>query len=225
MSAVSDGNGGTNIIFGAAACYMEGTHLTTVRGDICVEQLRAGDLVRARFAGPVPVIWIGRRQLDCRRYPAPQKVWPVRVRAGALGVRAPYRDLWLSPDHAIFADGVLIPIKYLVNGTTIEQVPMDAVTYYHVELRRHDVLLAEGLPAESYLDTGDRSNFENGGSSVRLHPDFGSRRREAEGCAPLIVIGPELLAVRQLVNALAAAPRNRVLGRRTAGGRRVSASR
>jgi len=54
---------------------------------------------------------------------------------------------------------------------------MDEVTYYHVELDDHDLLLAEGLPVESYLDTGDRSNFENGGGPIALHPDFSTRRQ------------------------------------------------
>lgn len=84
-------------------------------------------------------------------------------------------------------------------------MPCRAVTYYHVELRRHDVLDAEGMPAESYLDTGDRRNFENGGSVLALHPDFGGLRWEAEGYAPLIVTGAKLEAVRQHVDARAAA--------------------
>jgi hypothetical protein len=50
--------------------------------------------------------------------------------------------------------------------------------------------------AESYLDTGDRSHFENGGASVRLYPDFSARMWEANGCAPLVVTRPFLAAVR-----------------------------
>ena len=59
------------------------------------------------------------------------------------------------------------------------------------------------MPAESYLDTGDRANFEYGSGMVALHPDFGALRWEAEGCAPLIVTGPKLQAVRRRVNARA----------------------
>jgi hypothetical protein len=83
----------------------------------------------------------------------------VRVRAGAFAAGAPQRDLWLSPDHAVFVDDVLIPIRYLINGRTIAQERVDAVTYYHVELSDHEVILAEGLPCESYLDTGNRAAF------------------------------------------------------------------
>ena len=124
----------------------------------------------------------------------------MRISAGAFGDGRPLRDLWLSPDHAVFVDDVLIPVRHLINGTSVVQVPMNEVTYYHVELPRHDVVLAEGLPAESYLDTGDRCNFDNGGGAVALHPDFSMRVWEAEGCAPLIVTGAQLAAVRQRLN-------------------------
>jgi hypothetical protein len=128
----------------------------------------------------------------------------VRIAAGAFGASRPCRELWLSPDHAVYVGDVLIPVKYLINGVSIAQVPMDEVTYYHVELPRHSVLLAEGLAAESYLDTGDRSNFANHGGPIMLYPDFASRAWDANGCAPLVVTGPELDAAKRWVNGLAA---------------------
>jgi len=130
------------------------------------------------------------------------------VRAGAFDDGKPRRDLWLSPDHAVLVDEMLIPIKFLANGMSIEQVPVDKVAYYHIELAEHDVLLAEGLPAESYLDTGDRSNFTGGGGALVLHPDFWDTASmwEARGCAPLVVAGPDLDAVRQRLDARARQP-------------------
>ncbi len=189
----------------ATACYRVGTRIATPRGDVAVEDLAIGEKVQARFVGLAAIRWIGHRHIDCRRHPEPRKVWPVRVRPGAFAAGAPRRDLWLSPDHAVFVQDVLIPIKHLINGTSIAQVPMDEVTYYHVELAEHDVLLAEGLPAESYLDLGDRANFTNGGGPIALHPDLSARIWEAMGCAPLIVTGPELNAARRGVNGAAAA--------------------
>jgi hypothetical protein len=90
-------------------------------------------------------------------------------------------------------------VKHLVNGTSIAQVPVAAVTYFHVELARHDVLLAEGLPAESYLDMKDGSNYARTPGPVVMHPEFAARMWEAFGCAPLVVTGAELEAVRELV--------------------------
>jgi hypothetical protein len=78
-------------------------------------------------------------------------------------------------------------------------VERDAVVYYHVELPRHELVLAEGLAVESYLDVGDRSNFENGGGAVALFPNFTSLKWETEGCAPLVVCGRELAEARAVV--------------------------
>jgi hypothetical protein len=177
-------------------CFAAGTRLATPGGRVAVEQLAAGDAVLTRFRGVQRVSWIGRRTLDCRRHPRPERVWPVRIAAGAFGDHTPARDLFLSPDHAVFAEGVLIPIKYLINGTNVTQRPVDCVTYYHVELLRHDVLLAEDLPAESYLDIGNRARFGGRAAPVAPGAGFAERLREAAGCAPLEVTGPRLQALR-----------------------------
>ena len=81
----------------------------------------------------------------------------------------------------------------------ITQVPVDHVTYYHIELPQHDVVLAQGLPAESFLDMKDGSNYANRSGPIRLYPDFTARMWEAFGCARLVVTGPELAAARALV--------------------------
>lgn len=132
-------------------------------------------------------------------HPDPRRVWPVRIRAGAFGRGQPRRILYLSPDHAVFVDGTLIPIKYLIDDEAIRQVRPRHVTYYHVELPQHDVLLAEGLPAESYLASDDRSDFANGGGTTKLFPDFSVREWEAFGCAPLAITGPIVEAARRRV--------------------------
>jgi hypothetical protein len=151
-----------------------------------------------------PIIWIGQREVDCTRHPKPKQVWPVRITAGAFGPGMPHTDLVLSPDHAVYVGEVLIPVKRLINGSTIVQVPVDRVTYYHIELPRHDVVLAEGLPAESFLDMKDGSNYAKTHGVVALQPDFSSRMWEAFGCAPLVVTGPEFEVARDLVESFAA---------------------
>jgi T5SS/PEP-CTERM-associated repeat protein/uncharacterized repeat protein (TIGR03803 family) len=183
-------------VTGAAPCYREGTLIETDHGPIAVETLRIGDHVLSHFGGLVPVQWLGWRRVDCRNHPQKEDVWPVRVDADAFGPGLPRRALWLSPDHAVYVDDVLIPIRYLINGATISQVAMDAVVYYHVELPSHDVLLAEGMPAESFLDTGNRNAFANGGPAVQLHPDFALKVWEAESCAKLVFSGPKLTDVQ-----------------------------
>ena len=182
-------------------CFAAGTLIETDRGPVAVEALREGDrVVTSEDARCEPIVWIGRRAVDCRPHPRPEQVWPVRVRRGAFGPRQPVRDLYLSPDHAVFVNDVLVPVKYLVNGSSIAQVRRKTVMYYHVELPQHELILAEGLAVESYLDVGDRSNFENGGGVVALFPNFTSLKWETEGCAPLVVTGPELEAARAVVS-------------------------
>jgi hypothetical protein len=195
---------------GVVPCFVAGTRISTERGEVAVEELHEGDRVQMMQGGAAePVVWIGHRTVECTRHPEPRKVWPVRIVEGAFGPGQPYRDLFLSPDHAVFVGDALIPVKYLINGTNIAQVPVDEVTYYHVQLPRHAVLLADGLAAESYLDTGDRLNFANGGGPIALYPDFASRIWDAEGCAPLVVTGAELDAARQWVSAIAVASAQR----------------
>jgi hypothetical protein len=184
-------------------CFATGTRIATVGGEVPVEHLRIGDRIVAHFGAPLRrVVWLGCRRVDCR-HARPWDVWPVRIVAGALGHERPHRDLWLSPEHAVYLCGVLIPARLLINGSTIEQVQLDVITYHHVELSRHDVLLAEGLAVESYLDTGNRADFD-GGRLVTLHPDFAWRQWEAEGCAPLVVTGPQLVDARREIEAIAA---------------------
>ncbi len=176
-------------------CFAAGTRIATPDGAVPVEELCAGQSVVTVMDGTAkPIVWIGRRRIDCRRHPSPESVWPVRIREGAFGPGLPLRDLFVSPDHALFTDGVLIPAKYLVDGRSVAQVPMDTVTYHHIELTCHDVVLAEGLPAETYLDTDGRASFDNGRAPTRLHPDLSSLLWEAKGCAPLVVTGPVLAA-------------------------------
>jgi hypothetical protein len=137
----------------------------------------------------MPVKWIGRRRLDLRTHPRPETVMPVRIAAGAFGDAMPHRDLVLSPDHAVFIEGLLIQARQLVNGTTIRQESdWTAVEYFHVELDAHGILFAEGLPAESYLNTGNLGFFQNSGEPLVLHPDMTDDKdlpsRVAGSCAP-----------------------------------------
>jgi hypothetical protein len=105
----------------------------------------------------------------------------------------------------VFVHGVLIPIRYLLNDASVRQIAVAAVTYWHIELAAHAVLLADGLPAESYLDTGNRAAFANGGTVVAAFPEFARSVWDRAGCAPLVTAGPVRDAVyrRLLAQAMA----------------------
>ncbi len=186
-------------------CFAAGTRIATAHGEVAVEAIGVGDRVQVLLGGGFSeVIWVGRREVDCADHPTPRKVWPVRVAAGAFGPGRPHSDLFLSPDHAVFVGEVLIPIKHLINGSTIAQMTVDRVTYHHIELAEHNVLLAERLPAESFLDMRDGSKYANRPGPVRLYPDYSARIWEAFGCARLVVTGPELATAQALVAEFAA---------------------
>jgi hypothetical protein len=212
FAVAGDGTAGANFTFSGGSgsdevmavqtfpCFVKGTRISTEHGEVAVEELIVGDRVPTMIGkDPGQIVWIGHRTVDCSQHPNPKLVWPVRVSAGAFGRGKPSRDLWLSPDHAVYVEDVLIPVKHLINGSSITQVPQISVTYYHIELQRHDVVLANGLPAESYLAGADRTVFANNNGPVSLYPDLSSRVWEAEGCAPLVVTGPAFEAARRHV--------------------------
>ncbi len=190
---VSIVNGNTEVfLYDTQVCYAAGTRIMTERGEVAVEALAEGDMVATADQGLQPVRWIGHRHLDLTVHPRPEFAAPIRISRGAFAANQPQRDLIVSPDHCLFVDGKLIPAKLLINGMTIVQDrDASAVTYYHVELDHHAVLFAEGLPAESYLDTGNRAFFSNAGLALMLHPEFhvnaGLNCWEQDACAPLAV--------------------------------------
>ena len=188
-----------------APCFAAGTKIATTRGLVAVECIGPGDRVCTVLGGDTAeVIWTGHRAIDCTRHANPDKVWPVVILPHAFGRGMPATNLVLSPEHAVYVAGVLIPIRLLVNGVNVRQVPVDRISYHHVELAEHDVVLANGMPAETWLDTGNRSHFANGGEVIALHPDFAVRAWETAGCAQLVLTGAKLTAVKKQLAADAA---------------------
>ncbi|MGH8813946.1 MAG: Hint domain-containing protein [Advenella sp.] len=158
------------------ACYLKGTHIATPEGEVKVETLKAGDKVLTASGNVATVKWLGFRKLNRDRIPASAQLRaaPIRIAKGALAENVPHRDLTVSPGHRFNFDGALVPALSLVNGLTITQdFSIKHYEYFHVELEKFDMLLAEGAAAESYLDVGDyRNAFENA-ETVAAHPDFG----------------------------------------------------
>ncbi len=189
--------GATSTDISLVACFAAGTRILTAEGPVAVEALAIDDHVVLHGGGTAPIIWLGQRRIDLRHHAKPMLVRPILIRAGAIADGIPQRDLLLSPDHALLLDGHLIPAKALENGSSIRQLAPRAITYYHVELADHAVIYAEGTPAESYLECGNRAAFADGGPVLALHPDFGQAQREARSCAPFIEAGPVVEAVRR----------------------------
>ena len=163
---------GTDLTF-TPLCFLRGTHIATPRGEVPVEDLRIGDLVRTISGAARPLRWIGMgRALVTPRNR--DRATPVVVRRHALAEFVPHRDLYLTRGHALFLDGVLIPVEELVNHRSIAwDETARVVEYYHLELDTHDVLIAEGAAAESYREDANHAQFLNAGTrpaSGRVSP-------------------------------------------------------
>ena len=181
-------------------CFYPGTRIATPRGDVAVETLRAGDMV-ITANGVMPIRWMGESHVHTR-FADPVRSLPVRVGAGALGAGLPARDLLLSPDHALYLEGVLVQAGALAGlpGISREHDVPEHFTYYHVELPSHELLFAEGALAESFVDNVDRMHFQN----------WNERAGIAEPIAEMDV--PRVKSARQLTTAL----RRRLAGAKAA---------
>lgn len=182
-------------------CFAAGTAIACLEGSRPVEALSIGDLVLTASGEARPVRWIGRQAI--RPFFADRlRSDPIRIQAGALGENLPQRDLFVSPDHALFLDGLLVQAGALVNGSTIRQVAAGArFTYFHVELEDHALILAEGVPAESFVDNVTRSRFDNHAEYVALYGEMPSPTGEFDA--------PRVKSHRQLPAAI----RNRLAQR------------
>jgi inosine/xanthosine triphosphate pyrophosphatase family protein len=172
---------GQGVAFAAdPACYCAGTLIQTPDGSAKVETLTIGDSVVTADGRTMPVRWIGRNTVSTR-FADPLRVLPIRIKAGALGDSVPVRDLLVSADHAVLVEDILIQAGALVNGVSIlreKNVP-ETFTYYHVELADHALILAEGAPAETFVDNISRMGFDNWAEHEALY-----------GSDPLIVEMP-----------------------------------
>lgn len=204
---IATGTGAEILLEHVPPCFARGTALLTPSGYRAVETLRPGDPVVTVSGDVRAVRWVGSRTLDIAAHRRPEAVQPVRICGGALSPGVPARPLRLSPDHALLLRGELVPAKLLVNGITIlRERGCMAVTYFHVELDRHDILLAENLAVESYIDTGNRALFDNTVGTPRRDPVFGRGTQwDASAYAPLCLGGPVLREIRLGLRARTAA--------------------
>ena len=162
-------------------CFLAGTRIATPKGERLVETLAPGDLVCTASGATRHIVWVGHGShlaTPNRRTAAT----PVLVAKGALGHNLPHRDLRITKAHALFLDGMLVPVEFLVNHRSIRwDDHTRKVELYHVELETHDVLLANGAAAETYRDDGNRWLFQNANSGWDLPPQ--------EPCAPVVTDG------------------------------------
>jgi Hint domain len=178
-----NGNGGNH---NGANCFLKGTKILTADGERKIEDLANGDLLPTKFGGLRPIQWIGRYP---RKKSDPSKPWvndamPVRIARSALAPELPRADLYVTAAHSLLIDGVLVPAEALINGTTItryEASETDELEFFHIRLESHDVVYAEGVPAETLLNVEESAvNFAD---YLRR---YGAPTREEARCAPYV---------------------------------------
>jgi len=186
-------------------CLLKGTKISTPSGDRPVQELQIGDEVQT-LSGRKTIKWIGYSKFTKDQ----GKTWhdsvmPIRVARFAIDDHSPRGALYLSPLHCILFNDALIPVKYLINGSSIAQgAPSDisAIEYYHIELDTHEVIHAEGALVESFFDgASEREHFSNFIEYQRLYgsepppkmtpfaPILGyrNRRQRVEGVARSLI--------------------------------------
>lgn len=187
---VQDSAGNTDVAFLDLniACFTEGTMIAVPGGEAAVERLAPGDVVLTRDHGPQALRWVGRTVRWAEGADA-----PVEIAAGTLGAHGTLR---LSPCHRVLVAGpwaellfgeaeVLVKAKHLVDGQAVRVVEGGCVTYLHLLFDRHEVVVANGLPCESYFPgplTLGSFDAEAREEVLRLFPAL---REDAAGYGPL----------------------------------------
>jgi hypothetical protein len=176
-------------------CYCRGTLIAAEHGDVPVERLVIGDEVMTASGALRPIKWIGRRSYGGRFVLGQEDILPICFKAGALDDNIPRRDLWISPHHAMYLEGVLIEARDLINGVSVVQAKrVEKVEYFHIELDSHDVIIAEGSLSESFIDDDSRGMFHNAHEYRETHGD--APAAPARYCAPRLDHGYEVEAAR-----------------------------
>jgi len=144
-------------------CFTPGTRILTPQGYRPVEDLKVGDLVETRDAGPQPLCWTGEVVLSGQDLQRRPEFRPVRIKAHSFGQGRPGRDLLLSPQHRILVSDwraelyrgeaeVLAASVHFVDGANVQRACCPSgVRYLHIMCATHQIVLAEGLEAETFL--------------------------------------------------------------------------
>lgn len=180
-------SGNTTLSTGKAyitPCYLPGTLIETPKGRVLVEDLQQGDEVYAYkndVRSTETIRWVGHSTVHTENLDEKS----VRIKAHAIAENVPFKDLLVTPEHCLFFNGAFVPARLLVNGRSIVIDQADTFEIYHVETNEHAVIMADGVLAESYLDTGNRSTFKAKGHVVIGAFNDVAKTWEHDAAAPL----------------------------------------
>lgn len=184
-------------------CFTVGTLIQTPTGSVPVETLRIGDLVITADHGPVPLRSVCMRTYSAAALTSHNNALPIRISKGALGNGLPNRDLLVSPQHRVLLHSriikrmygvpeILAPAVQLTRMKGIERVTSSSVTYVHLVFSAHQVIFAEGAPAESLLLGPQIHENLSQNDIQRLMDDLGPNAPHPTTPARPLVKGPKL---------------------------------
>ncbi|MFC0157224.1 hypothetical protein CDZ97_06605 [Mameliella alba] len=170
-----------------AACFAFGTLISTPFGEVPVQSLSRGDVVSSADGRNIEVLWIGTYTTKRVFSGRSERHTAVRIKADSIGAGVPHTDLVVTADHAMVVDGFAVNAGVLANGVDIviphpNELP-DEMVYYHIETSGHEVILANGAPAETFIDYVGRRVFDNYEEYVEI---FGDDRSITEMSLPRI---------------------------------------
>ena len=157
-------------------CFVTGTRILTDKGYIAVEELNIGDRLKTADGILEDIKWLGYQTCQPDQSKNSFLSYPVLIKISSLGDNIPCRDLVVSPNHGLLVDGLLIEAGALVNNNSIiRTIPKVSFVYHHVELASHNLLVAEGVFAESYSPhKKERLSYDNSVEYDQLYPDGNS---------------------------------------------------
>ncbi|MFS8366801.1 Hint domain-containing protein [Acetobacter oryzifermentans] len=155
------------------ACFLKDSFIKTENGYVPVQDIVPGRMISVFMDGKEEqkeVVWAGTARVVVNgNLPEDQAGYPVRVLKNSISENVPFKDMLITSEHCLFVEGKFVPARMLVNGRSIYyDTSVTSYNYYHIETEKHSVIMADGMLTESYLDTGNRRNFQSAGKVIRI---------------------------------------------------------
>ncbi len=182
-------------------CFVQGSMIATADGEIPIEDLKVGDLIETLDHGLKPIRWIGHRHLSAGDLAENENMRPIRIRKNVISDGNCVGDLVVSPQHRIliaskvvqrmFGDTeILVAAKQLraIDGVDIAN-DFEDVTYFHILFDQHEIIYANGVPAESlYLGEEAQKSLSAAGREeiYTLFPEVASPTFTPVSCRLII---------------------------------------
>ncbi len=170
-------------------CFTRGCMIETPSGPVLVQDIKVGDWVTTVDNGPQQITWVGSRRLPQAVLDRHINFKPILIKRDAMGAGCPDRDMHLSPQHRVLVSDwraelffgeaeLLVPVTKLRNDHSIlTDHKSGGVEYFHIMCSNHEIIMANGLPSESFLPSAGKTDaFETANELDALFPDISVQR-------------------------------------------------